>query len=61
MIDMKQSTESSLEHRAFILERELNYAHREIEQLNKITRMHRVLLNKLTKDMLGIQRKGESK
>ena len=44
MIDMVQSMKTSVEHRVFTLERELNFAHREIEQLNKVTRMHRDLI-----------------
>tara|TARA_R100001530_G_scaffold3466_1_gene5114 strand:- start:319 stop:513 length:195 start_codon:yes stop_codon:yes gene_type:complete len=44
MIDMVQSMKTSVEHRVFALERELNFAHREIEQLNKVTRMHRDLI-----------------
>lgn len=57
MIDMVQSIQTPVDRRAFVLERELNFAHREIETLNKVTRMHRVLLNKLMKDMLTIQKR----
>jgi uncharacterized coiled-coil protein SlyX len=52
MIDMVQSMKTSVEHRVFVLERELNFAHREIEHLNKVARMHR--------DFLKIQAKYDS-
>jgi len=44
MIDLVQSMRTPVEHRVIMLERELNFAHREIEQLNKVAKMHRQLL-----------------
>jgi len=61
MINMKESISSSLEHRAFILERELNFAHREIEQLNKVTRMHRDLIKFMEKGLREKFKKIEEK
>ena len=44
MINMVESIQTSVDHRVFVLERELNFAHKEIEHLNKVTKMHRQLL-----------------
>lgn len=61
MINMKESISSSLEHRTFILERELNFAHKEIEHLNKVTKMHRQVLKQLDKGLREKFKKIEEK
>ena len=61
MINMVESIQTSVDHRVFVLERELNFAHKEIEHLNKVTKMHRQLLKHLDKGLREKFKKIEEK
>mgnify|MGYP003650944029 FL=1 len=61
MIDLVQSMGTPVEHRVIMLERELNFAHKEIEHLNKVTKMHRQVLKQLDKGLREKFKKIEEK
>ena len=61
MINMVESIQTSVDHRVFVLERELNFAHKEIEHLNKVTKMHRQVLKQLDKGLREKFKKIEEK